>query len=155
LRFQASPSKKLARPHLNRKKLDMLTCTCYHIYCSKHGPGWPGQEVRPHLKSNQSKRTEGVAQAVGCLLCRLKALSSNPSKKEDKLPPVHLISPPFLSSSSCPIRLCCSFRINRKIQKLPYLMLLPMNSLTNSLQHELLRNQEKRAHRRHLPLASP
>jgi hypothetical protein len=43
--------------------------------------GQPGQTVleTPISKIIQAKWTGGVTQAVGCLLCKGKALSSNPS----------------------------------------------------------------------------
>jgi hypothetical protein len=38
----------------------------------------------PHLQNNQSKMDGGVTQAIECLLCKWKALTSNPSTTKKK-----------------------------------------------------------------------
>jgi hypothetical protein len=49
-----------------------------------HGPGQPGQKVRPYLQKNQSKKAGDKAQAVEYPPHKHKALSSTTSTTKNK-----------------------------------------------------------------------
>jgi hypothetical protein len=80
IRFQPSLG-KFMRPHLNSKKLGMVTCTCPLSYDVKHKIGRPQSrpvqaERDPISKITKTKRTGGMAQAVQRLLSLLISTST-------------------------------------------------------------------------------
>jgi hypothetical protein len=59
--LEASLGKKFKRPDLNRKKLGMVTHTCYPSYSGKHewdcSPGYPGKKGDSISKITRGKKS--------------------------------------------------------------------------------------------------
>jgi hypothetical protein len=65
---RAAWAKKYGRPHLSRKKLNMVH-TCHPTYCGKHKIGEPEsrlawEKARPISKISKAERAEGPTQAL-------------------------------------------------------------------------------------------
>jgi hypothetical protein len=82
---QGAHSSRPLRPHLNGKKLGMVSCTCQPSYGRKHKIGGPGprpdwaKSETPISKITRAERAGGMAEVEEHLPGKLKAPSSNPS----------------------------------------------------------------------------
>jgi protein gp37 len=62
----------------------MVVCTCHPNYAECINRRLEAQGPDLNYAKNKARRSEGVAEVVGCLPSKCKALSSNPSTAKKK-----------------------------------------------------------------------